>query len=63
VLSAAEIQSISNAGVNGKTKQAATDAGANVQMQVGDATLTFDNVSPPGTYVITVNHKRYYFNP
>lgn len=49
VLSAAEIQSISNAGVNGKTKQAATNAGANFQTQVGDATLTFDNVSTAGT--------------
>lgn len=51
VLRAAEINSIYNAGVNGKTKQAATNAGVNSQTQVGDATLTFANVSTAGTTV------------
>ncbi len=48
-LSLAEIQSINNAGINGKTKQAATNAGANSQTVVNDATITFDNVSTAGT--------------
>ncbi len=48
-LSAAEIQSINNAGISGKIKQAATAAGANSQTQVGDATMTFSNVSAAGT--------------
>jgi hypothetical protein len=49
VLTAAEISSIYNAGVNGKTKQAATNSGSNVQTQVNDATMTFANVSAAGT--------------
>jgi hypothetical protein len=48
-LSAVEIQAISNAGINGKTKQVASNAGANLQTQVGDATLTFQNVTDAGT--------------
>lgn len=48
-LSAAEVQSISNAGINGKIKQAATNAGANSQTQVNDATITFANVTTAGT--------------
>ena len=48
-LSAAEIQSINNAGINGKTKQSATNAGANSNTQVGDATITFANVTTAGT--------------
>ncbi len=48
-LSAAEILAIKNAGINGKTKQAATNAGANLPTVVNDATITFANVSTPGT--------------
>ena len=48
-LSAAEIQSINNAGISGKIKQAATVAGANSNTQIGDATISFANVSVAGT--------------
>lgn len=48
-LSAAEIQAINNAGINGKTKQAPTSAGANSQSVVNDATITFANVTTAGT--------------
>lgn len=48
-LALTEIQSINTAGINGKTKQAATSAGANSQTVVNDATITFDNVSTGGT--------------
>jgi hypothetical protein len=48
-LSQTEIQSIYNAGINGKCKQAATNAAANSQTQVGDATITFQNVTTAGT--------------
>ncbi|MDQ6785901.1 MAG: LamG domain-containing protein [Acidobacteriota bacterium] len=44
-----EIQSIYNAGINGKCKTAATNAGANSQTQVNDATITFQNVASGGT--------------
>ena len=48
-LSAAEVQSISNAGIAGKIKQAATAVGANSNTQVGDAIVGFANVSVAGT--------------
>lgn len=48
-LSAAEIQAINNAGINGKTKQAATATGTNSQTQVGDAIISFANVTTAGT--------------
>ena len=48
-LSLTEIQSINNAGINGKTKQAATNAGMNSNTQVGDATIKFENVATAGT--------------
>lgn len=48
-LSLTEIQSINTAGINGKTKQAATNAGANSNTVVGDATITFADVTTAGT--------------
>ncbi len=48
-LSAAEIQAINNAGINGKTKQAPTGAGANSPTTVNDATITFANAAAAGT--------------
>ncbi len=54
-LSLTEIQSINNAGINGKTKQAATSVGVNSNTQVGDATITFDNVTIAGmTFDFTI---------
>lgn len=50
-LSAAEINSIYNAAVNGKIKNAATNAGANSQSIVNDATVTFANVTAAGTTI------------
>ncbi|HVF47658.1 MAG TPA: LamG-like jellyroll fold domain-containing protein [Pyrinomonadaceae bacterium] len=44
-----EITAIFNAGVGGKIKSAATATGANSQSQVGDQTITFQNVATPGT--------------
>lgn len=47
-LALGEIQSIFAAGVNGKTKQAATNSGLGSTTRVGDAVLTFDNVVASG---------------
>ena len=51
-LTTMEINSIYTAGVNGKTKQAATNVGANSTTQVNDATITFANVSTAGTTTV-----------
>ena len=49
-LTAAEIQSIFNAGSYGQCKTASfTEIGSNVTVQTDAATFTFDNVSTPGT--------------
>jgi len=48
-LSDGEILAIYNAGVGGKTKSAATAAGAGSQTLVNDATITFQNVTTAGT--------------
>jgi len=48
-LSDPEILAIYNAGVGGKTKSAATSAGASSQTLVNDATITFQNVTTAGT--------------
>ncbi|MEP6944628.1 MAG: LamG-like jellyroll fold domain-containing protein [Acidobacteriota bacterium] len=48
-LSLAEIQAIRNAGINGKNKQAVTNAGLASQSVVNDATITFEDVTTAGT--------------
>ena len=48
-LTADEVTSIYNAGLAGKYKAAATNAGANAQTKVGDVTVTFANATSAGT--------------